>query len=139
VGTLALATLNQYGIASFITVSPEPRHIVFRGKLSVLHLEAWRKAAEDFIQAFADMVPLEFDVQTASAQTETANNAFFPSPIQSITISSSGLCWVATADGKKYFRGSFLPSGWRVDDIAIDGLQLSRDGNRVIMHLEALQ
>jgi type III secretion system YscD/HrpQ family protein len=139
VSTLALATLNQYGIAPFVTVTPESRHIVFRGKLSVLHLEPWRRAAEDFIQTFANLVPLEFDVQTSSAQTETANNAFFPAPIQSITISSSGLCWVATTDGKKYFRGSFLASGWRVDDIAIGGLQLSRDGNRVIMHLEALQ
>ncbi|MDR3117276.1 MAG: type III secretion system inner membrane ring subunit SctD [Puniceicoccales bacterium] len=136
---LTAATLNQYALGTAIAVTPEANRILFKGKLSVLQLENWRKAAEDFIRTFSDLVALEFDVQTASAQTEAASNSFFPTAIQSITISSSGMSWVATTDGKRYFHGSFLPSGWRVDAIAVDGLRLSKDGRQVTMHLEALQ
>ncbi|MDR2030405.1 MAG: type III secretion system inner membrane ring subunit SctD [Puniceicoccales bacterium] len=136
---LTAATLSQHALGSTISVVPEERKVRFSGKLSVLQLENWRRAAEEFVRTFGDSVVLDFDVQMMSAQTETANNSFFPSAIQSITISSGGLSWVATADGKRYFHGSFLPSGWRVDAIAVDGLRLSRDGRQVTMHLEALQ
>jgi type III secretion system YscD/HrpQ family protein len=137
--TTSQALLNQYGFGRSVAVIPEAGRILYQGKISVLQAEQWKKAVEDLIQAFGDLVAMEFDVQTHSAQTETTNTGFFPQPIQSITISSSGLSWIVTSDGKKYFIGSFLPSGWRVDAIAIDGLSLSRDGKQVTMHLEALK
>jgi type III secretion system YscD/HrpQ family protein len=137
--TLSQATLNQYGLGRNISVTPEFGRVLYQGKISVLQADQWKRAVDDLVQTFAALIPLEFDVQTYSAQTETANTAFFPQPIQSITISSSGLSWVATSDGKKYFIGSFLPSGWRVDAITIDGLALSKEGKQVNMRLEALK
>jgi type III secretion system YscD/HrpQ family protein len=136
---MAQEVLSRNGLSRYIGVVPEANRILFHGKISSLQMEQWKSAAEDFIQTFADTVPLDFDVQTLSAQTETSVNAFFPQPIQSITIGSSGLSWVATGDGHKYFIGSFLPSGWRVDAIESDGLSLSREGKRINMRLEALR
>jgi type III secretion system YscD/HrpQ family protein len=136
---LASATINQFGLAQQVTISVEPNRILFRGKLSVLQMDSWKKAADELIKTLGGIMAVEFDVQTVSAQAETATNSFFPLPIQSITISSSGLSWVATNDGKKYFCGSFLPSGWRIDAVAIDGLKLSKDGKQITMHLEALK
>jgi type III secretion system YscD/HrpQ family protein len=122
-----------------IAAEPEAHRIFFHGKISSLQVDQWKAAAESLIQTFSDIIPVEFDVQTFSAQTETAINAFFPAPIQSITVGSRGLGWVATLDGKKYFSGSFLPSGWRVDAIEVGGLRLSREGKQVSMRLEELQ
>ena len=139
VSSLAQDVLARTGLTRYINVVPEATRVLFHGKISSLQMEQWKSAAEDFIQTFADVVPLDFDVQTLSAQTETSVNAFFPQPIQSITIGSSGLSWVATGDGHKYFIGSFLPSGWRVDAIETDGLSLSREGKRINMRLEALR
>jgi type III secretion system YscD/HrpQ family protein len=136
--SLAQATFNERGLRN-IAIDPEANRIFIHGTISVLQSEQWKLTVEDLIQTFADIVPLEFDIQTYSAQTETSGGAFFPAAIQSITISSSGLSWIATNAGKKYFIGSFLPSGWRVDSIAVDGLSLSRDGKQITMHLEALQ
>lgn len=137
--SMAQEVLARHGLARQITILPESSRVYLQGKISALQLEQWKMAAEELIQTFSDLVSLEFDVQTLSAQTETSVNAFFPQPIQSITVSSNGLCWVATGDGRKYFTGSFLPSGWRVDAIATDGLSLSREGRRINMRLEALR
>jgi type III secretion system YscD/HrpQ family protein len=139
VTSVANEVLVRNGLANYVSVVPEAGRVLFQGKISALQMDRWKAAAEEFIAMFADIVPLDFDVQTLSAQTETSINAFFPQPIRSITISSSGLSWVATGDGNKYFIGSFLPSGWRVDGIASDGLSLSREGRRINMRLEALR
>ncbi|MDR0678675.1 MAG: type III secretion system inner membrane ring subunit SctD [Puniceicoccales bacterium] len=131
--------LGRHGLARQITVLPMAEKILFQGKISALQTEQWKSAAEDCIQTFSNHAPLEFDVQTLSAQTETSLNAFFPEPIRSITVGSGGLSWVATGDGRKYFSGAFLPSGWRVDGISADGLSFSREGRRINMRLEALR
>ncbi|MDR2576589.1 MAG: type III secretion system inner membrane ring subunit SctD [Puniceicoccales bacterium] len=122
-----------------VVAEPEAMRIFFHGKISVLQTEQWKVAAETLIQTFSDIIPVEFDVQTFSAQTETAISAFFPTQIQAITVGSRGLSWITTVDGKKYFPGSFLPSGWRVDSIEIGGLRLGREGKQVNMRLEELQ
>jgi type III secretion system YscD/HrpQ family protein len=137
--TLASATLSQFALSQQVTISVEPQRIFFQGKISVLQLDAWKKASDEILKTFGGLIPVEFDVQTISAQAETASNSFFPLPIQSISISSGGLSWVTTSDGKKYFSGSFLPSGWRIDEVTIDGLKLSREGKQISMHLEALE
>ncbi|MDR0339985.1 MAG: type III secretion system inner membrane ring subunit SctD [Puniceicoccales bacterium] len=131
--------LGRHGLARQITVLPMEEKIFFQGKISALQMEQWKSAAEDFIQTFSNHVALEFDVQTLSAQTETSINAFFPEPIRSITIGSGGLSWVATGDGRKYFNGAFLPSGWRMDGITADGLSFSREGRRINMRLDGLR
>ncbi|MDR2664489.1 MAG: type III secretion system inner membrane ring subunit SctD [Puniceicoccales bacterium] len=137
--TQAHDVLTRHGLVRQITALPMETQVLFQGKISALQMEQWKSAAEDFIQTFADLVPLEFDVQPLSAQTETSVNSFFPEPIRSITVGSGGLSWIATGDGRKYFIGAFLPSGWRVEEISAEGLSLSREGRRINMKLEALR
>jgi hypothetical protein len=96
-------------------------------------------AAEDIVQIFGNILPVVFDVQSQSAQSDPAGNSLFAQPIQAITIGSSGLSWVTTRDGKKYFEGSFLASGWRIDSIDVGGLKFSRNGTQLALRLEALQ
>jgi type III secretion protein D len=139
VQTLANTTLDEYGLREHISVLPESGRVVFRGAVSALLAEKWRMAAEDIIQTFSNTIPIVFDVQSQSAQSDPAGNSLFVQPIQAITISSSGMSWVTTRDGKKYFEGSFLASGWRIDAIDIGGLRFSRNGTQLALRLEALQ
>ncbi|MDR1456747.1 MAG: type III secretion system inner membrane ring subunit SctD [Puniceicoccales bacterium] len=139
VQTLAHTTLDEYGLREHISVFPESGRVIFRGAVSALLAEKWRMAAEDIIQTFANIIPVTFDVQSQSAQSDPAGNSLFAQPIQAITIGSSGMSWVTTRDGKKYFEGSFLASGWRIDAIDASGLKFSRNGTQLALRLEALQ
>jgi type III secretion system YscD/HrpQ family protein len=139
VHTLANTTLDEYGLREHISVFPESGRVVFRGAVSALLAEKWRMAAEDIIQTFGNVIPVTFDVQSQSAQSDPAGNSLFAQPIQAITVGSSGMSWVTTRDGKKYFEGSFLASGWRIDAIDVSGLKFSRNGTQLALRLEALQ
>ncbi|MDR0428746.1 MAG: type III secretion system inner membrane ring subunit SctD [Puniceicoccales bacterium] len=136
---LAASTLEEFGLKQQISIHQEFNRIVFRGSVSALQAEKWRSAAENIIRKFGDIVPIEFDVQALSAQSDPAGIAFFAQPIQSITIGSTGLNWITVKGGQKYFEGSFLSSGWRIDAISTSGLKFSRDGNQVSLRLEALR
>ncbi|MDR1437692.1 MAG: type III secretion system inner membrane ring subunit SctD [Puniceicoccales bacterium] len=138
-GVLAVSSLDEFGLRQQITVQQEPNRIIFRGSVSALQAEKWRNAAENIIRKFGDVIPVEFDVRSLSAQSDPAGIAFFAQPIQAITIGSMGLSWITTQDGRKYFEGSFLSSGWRIDSISSSGLKFSRDGNQLSLRLEALR
>lgn len=131
--------LKQQNLTNFIQVLPREDRIIFKGEIAMAQQEVWKKAAEEFIRLFNDTVPIEFDVQLSGVQTQQQGNRFFGSLIQGVTISSSGLGWVTLQNGQKYFEGSYLPSGYTIDEIGVDGIVFSRNNSQVRIRIEELQ
>lgn len=132
--------LAQYGLARNVTALPQMDRVLFRGEIGINQQESWRKVAEDFVQMFNELIPIEFDVKLSGKITQDqAKNPFFGSTVQGVTVSANGLSWITLQDGRKYFEGSFLPSGYTIQSIAVDGIEFAQNGKTVKIRIEELR
>lgn len=131
--------LAQYGLSNEITVVPQANRLTFKGDIGVSQQENWRNVAEEFIEMFSDFVPVEFEVRVSGVVTQQLESfTFFESSVQGVSVGRNGLSWVTLSNGKRYFVGSYLPSGYTILSIGSEGIEFAKDGNVLKIPIEEL-
>lgn len=99
-----------------------------RGRLSDNMRSNWEKARFDLQKSLGPNVPFFDQVVLIPA----AQRLYLDSPIESITISDN-LSWMTLKNGKTFFEGSSIPSGYTIDDITKKGVILKRGRESVTL------
>lgn len=139
VQAMSAEVFNQNGLVNQIQVLPREDRVVFQGEIGMAQQENWKKTAEALIEMFNDIVPIEFDVRLSGLKTQQQGNRFFGAAVQGLTVASNGLGWVTLQNGRKYFEGAYLPSGYTIEEISVDGIVFSRNNRQVRVTIEELQ
>lgn len=139
VESMSTEIFKQNNLGDQIRALPREDRVIFQGEIGMAQQENWKKTAEALIEMFNDIVPIEFDVKLSGLKTQQQGNRFFGASVQGLTVASNGLGWVTLRNGRKYFEGAYLPSGYTIEEISVDGIVFSRNNRQVRVTIEELQ
>lgn len=120
--------LEKNKLTQSVTIYTLINGVYARGRLSDNMRENWEKARFELQKALGPNVPF-FDQVTL---IPAAQRLYLDSPIESITISDN-LSWMTLKNGKTFFEGSSIPSGYTISDITKKGVILKRGRESVTL------
>jgi type III secretion system YscD/HrpQ family protein len=130
VQAMVVPILKQYQIDRQITVKAEPEGVIARGQLPDVIRAAWYEAKFEIEKALGPHVPFIDALEPA----RVAEKFYLDARIESVTITET-LRWLTLKNGKTYFEGSLIPSGYTVERITKEGVALRRGRERVTLKI----
>lgn len=115
--------LGPAGLVGRITVRATGAVVEASGTLAPGQRDSWLRLQMWFDETYKGRFPL---VHLVKVEADAASPQL---AIQAIWAGSGP--YVIGADGEKYGQGAVLPGGWRVEEIALDQVVVSRGGERV--------
>tara|TARA_B100001248_G_scaffold262503_1_gene258913 strand:+ start:13405 stop:14802 length:1398 start_codon:yes stop_codon:yes gene_type:complete len=128
VGELSLLMLKKNDLQDVVTVSAAPNALVAQGIIDSHMIKRWELVKTDLDELFGAFVPL-VDWVTVSSVSDV-ERIYFDSEIASINLAGDNR-WLILKNGKTYFQGSHLSSGYIIEEISTEGVAL-RKGDETI-------
>lgn len=127
---ISFSILNRYQIAQQVSLFAEPSQVAARGNLPESSRKIWYEAKMDLEKALGGQIPF---LDAVSFDT-MAEKIYLDARIESVTITDT-LKWVSLQNGKTYFEGSTIPSGYTIERIAREGVTLRRGKDHITLKI----
>ncbi len=122
--------LNRYQLGQRIKLYAENQGVIARGTLGEGSRKDWYEARLEIEKALGSEIAFKDEVAFQSG----AEKIYLDARIESVTITES-LKWIVLQNGKTYFEGSIIPSGYTVDRISKEGVILKKARERITLKI----
>ncbi|MDR1458179.1 MAG: type III secretion system inner membrane ring subunit SctD [Puniceicoccales bacterium] len=127
--------LKKYSLDDKIRFSCSDTGVTVGGTLTERDKNNWLIAKEDIEKNINVGTDIVFLIKM-SADTSIGTEKYFGGKIDSIVYNENGLEWINMRDGRKYFEGSVLPSGYIIDNIEKDFIVIKGPDGTVTVDVE---
>ncbi len=122
--------LNRYQIGQRVKLYAENQGVVARGSLTESSRKDWYEARLEIEKALGSEIAFKDDVEFNSG----AEKIYLDARIESVTITES-LKWMSLQNGKTYFEGSIIPSGYTIERISKEGVVIKKARDRITLKI----
>lgn len=122
--------LNRYQLGQRLKLYAENQGVIARGSLGEGSRKDWYEARLEIEKVLGPEIAFKDEVNFQSG----AEKIYLDARIESVTITES-LKWIVLQNGKTYFEGSIIPSGYTVDRISKEGVALKKARERVTLKI----
>lgn len=122
--------LNRYQLGQRVKLYAESQGVIARGSLGEGARKDWYEARLEIEKALGPEIAFKDEVVFSSA----AEKIYLDARIESVTISDS-LKWIVLQNGKTYFEGSTIPSGYTIERISKDGVVIKKARERITLKI----
>ena len=119
------------GIKGDLIFIPLEKTIQVLGNLVGDELELWTELKAKATRLYAGKLTISDNVRAADIFIE--QKRYFDTPIESVNIKNIG--WIGLRDGRRYFVGSTLPSGYVIEEISSKGIRLVKEDEEITLDL----
>jgi type III secretion system YscD/HrpQ family protein len=122
--------LNRYQIGQRVKLYAESQGVVARGSLTESSRKDWYEARLEIEKALGPEIAFKDEVEFNSG----AEKIYLDARIESVTITES-LKWISLQNGKTYFEGSIIPSGYTIERISKEGVVIKKARDRITLKI----
>ncbi|MDR0351567.1 MAG: type III secretion system inner membrane ring subunit SctD [Puniceicoccales bacterium] len=132
---IGVEILKKYSLDDKIRFNCSDSGVTVSGILTERDKNNWLIAKEDIEHNIDVGTDIVFSIKM-SADTSIGTEKYFGGKIDSIVYNENGLEWINMRDGRKYFEGSVLPSGYIVDNIEKDFIVIKGPDGTITVDVE---
>ncbi|MCQ2956122.1 MAG: type III secretion system inner membrane ring subunit SctD [Opitutales bacterium] len=133
---LASNLLSKYELKGLLRVQVIRTGIMITGHIQASDEVRWKEAQKTLKKTFDGICKVLSYVATVTPSA--VKKIFFPSPITTVSIPNDQLPWVDLQNGDRYFEGSILPSGYKIQSISKKGIRLQKNDDVTLFALSEL-
>ncbi|MDR2735555.1 MAG: type III secretion system inner membrane ring subunit SctD [Puniceicoccales bacterium] len=129
--------LKKYSLGEKLRFSCNRDCVTIDGVLTERDKNNWIVAKEEIEKTITIGSEIVFSVKM-STDTGIGVEKYFGGKIDSIVYNKDGLEWINMRDGRKYFEGSVLPSGYIISNIEKDSIIIKGPDGSITVNVEQM-
>lgn len=133
---LASNLLSKYELKGLLKVQVIRTGIMITGHIQASDEVRWKEAQKTLKKTFNGICKVLSYVATVTPSA--VKKIFFPSQITTVSIPNDQTPWVDLQNGDRYFEGSILPSGYKIQSISKKGIRLQKNDDVTLFALSEL-
>lgn len=133
---LASNLLSKYELKGLLRVQVIRTGIMITGHIQASDEVRWQEAQKTLKKTFNGICKVLSYVATVTPSA--VKKIFFPSPITTVSIPNDQTPWVDLQNGDRYFEGSILPSGYKIQSISKKGIRLQKNDDVTLFALSEI-
>lgn len=133
---LASNLLSKYELKGLLRVQVIRTGIMITGHIQASDEVRWQEAQKTLKKTFNGICKVLSYVATVTPSA--VKKIFFPSPITTVSIPNDQTPWVDLQNGDRYFEGSILPSGYKIQSISKKGIRLQKNDDITLFALSEI-
>ena len=128
--------LSKYELKGLLRVQVIRTGIMITGHIQASDEVRWQEAQKTLKKTFNGICKVLSYVATVTPSA--VKKIFFPSPITTVSIPNDQTPWVDLQSGDRYFEGSILPSGYKIQSISKKGIRLQKNDDVTLFALSEI-
>lgn len=133
---LASNLLTQYKLMGLLKIQTIKTGVMITGHIPSSAEQHWKQAQKALKQAFENACKVLSYV--AIVVPQAVKKLFFPSEITTVAVPQDDKPWIELKSGDRYFEGALLPSGYKIQAITTDGINIQKNEESIFFALSEL-
>lgn len=133
---LASNLLTQYKLMGLLKIQAIKTGIMITGHIPASAEAHWKQAQKALKQAFENACKVLSYVAVVAPQA--VKKLFFPSEITTVAVPQNDRPWLELKSGDRYFEGALLPSGYKIQKISTEGINIQKNEESIFFAVSEL-